>query len=142
MSSQCSRRFVQKWHRHIKYQTKSVDFLVGSTAAVVVVVVGENFATYESVHGPVNLSQEKNNKKKNLLNSCSPFPLFLLPLCPVCSNYPVDGSGGGLPAKVKKSRSNGSLKKAEARKSLSLEAAQLEIQQQQHKTLSRHVVVG
>lgn len=54
----------------------------------------------------------------------------------------MDGSGGGLPAKVKKSRSNGSLKKAEPRKSLSLEAAQLEIQQQQHKTLSRHVVVG
>ncbi|KAM7387983.1 hypothetical protein PAMP_024187 [Pampus punctatissimus] len=55
------------------------------------------------------------------------------------SNYPVDGSGGGLPPKVKKSRSslsNGSVKKVEARKTLSLEAAQLEIQQQ-HKTLSR-----
>lgn len=62
----------------------------------------------------------------------------------MCSNYPVEGSGGGLPAKVKKSKSglsNGSFKKAEARKSLSLEAAQLEIQQQQHKTLTRHVVV-
>lgn len=57
--------------------------------------------------------------------------------CKVISNYPVDGSGGGVPAKVKKSRSNGSLKKAEARKSLSLEAAQLELQQQQHKTLTR-----
>ncbi|KAM7409584.1 hypothetical protein PAMA_001191 [Pampus argenteus] len=54
-------------------------------------------------------------------------------------SYPVDGSGGGLPAKVKKSRSslsNGSIKKVEARKTLSLEAAQLEIQQQ-HKTLCR-----
>ncbi|XP_049909934.1 GRAM domain-containing protein 2B isoform X4 [Epinephelus moara] len=57
--------------------------------------------------------------------------------------YPVDSSGGGLPAKVKKSRSslsNGSIKKAESRKALSLEAAQLEIQQQ-HKTLTRQVAV-
>ncbi|XP_033478224.1 GRAM domain-containing protein 2B isoform X3 [Epinephelus lanceolatus] len=58
-------------------------------------------------------------------------------------SYPVDSSGGGLPAKVKKSRSslsNGSIKKAESRKALSLEAAQLEIQQQ-HKTLTRQVAV-
>ncbi|KAJ0032560.1 hypothetical protein NQD34_002641 [Periophthalmus magnuspinnatus] len=58
-------------------------------------------------------------------------------------SYPVEGSGGGLPAKVKKSRSslsNGSIKKVEARKALSLEAAQLEIQQQ-HKTLSRQGAV-
>lgn len=56
-------------------------------------------------------------------------------------SYPVEGSGGGPPAKVKKSRSslsNASIKKAEARKALSLEAAQLEIQQQ-HKTLTRQV---
>ncbi|XP_041791471.1 GRAM domain-containing protein 2B isoform X2 [Chelmon rostratus] len=59
------------------------------------------------------------------------------------SSYPVESSGGGLPAKVKKSRSslsNGSIKKAEARKALSLEAAQLEIQQQ-HKTLTRQVAI-
>ncbi|KAL7397722.1 hypothetical protein ABVT39_027073 [Epinephelus coioides] len=59
------------------------------------------------------------------------------------TSYPVDSSGGGLPAKVKKSRSslsNGSIKKAESRKALSLEAAQLEIQQQ-HKTLTRQVAV-
>ncbi|XP_026179118.1 GRAM domain-containing protein 2B isoform X4 [Mastacembelus armatus] len=55
------------------------------------------------------------------------------------SSYPVESSGGGLPAKVKKSRSslsNGSIKKSETRKSLSLEAAQLE-GQHQHKTLIR-----
>lgn len=61
------------------------------------------------------------------------------------SNYPVESSGGGLPAKVKKSRSslsNGSIKKAETRKALSLEAAQLQIQQQQqHKALARQVAV-
>ncbi|XP_017269070.1 GRAM domain-containing protein 2B isoform X2 [Kryptolebias marmoratus] len=60
------------------------------------------------------------------------------------SSYPVEGGGGGgLPAKSKKSRSslsNGSVKKVEARKALSLEAAQLEIQQQ-HKTLTRQVAV-
>ncbi|XP_070765506.1 GRAM domain-containing protein 2B isoform X2 [Enoplosus armatus] len=59
------------------------------------------------------------------------------------SSYPVESSGGGLPAKLKKSRSslsNGSVKKAESRKALSLEAAQLEIQQQ-HKTLTRQVAV-
>lgn len=59
----------------------------------------------------------------------------------VSCSYPVEGSGGGPPAKVKKSRSslsNASIKKAEARKALSLEAAQLEIQQQ-HKTLTRQV---
>ncbi|XP_061594484.1 GRAM domain-containing protein 2B isoform X2 [Cololabis saira] len=59
------------------------------------------------------------------------------------SSYPVDGSGGGLPAKVKKSRSslsNGSIKKAETRKALSLDTAQLEIQQS-HKTLTRQVSV-
>lgn len=60
------------------------------------------------------------------------------------SSYPVEsGGGGGLPAKVKKSRSslsNASVKKVETRKALSLEAAQLEIQQQ-HKTLTRQVVV-
>ncbi|KAM8888579.1 GRAM domain-containing protein 2B isoform 1-T1 [Synchiropus picturatus] len=60
------------------------------------------------------------------------------------SNYPVESSGGGLPAKVKKSRSslsNGSIKKVESRKALSLEAAQHEIQQQQqqHKPLTRQV---
>ncbi|XP_070765507.1 GRAM domain-containing protein 2B isoform X3 [Enoplosus armatus] len=59
------------------------------------------------------------------------------------TSYPVESSGGGLPAKLKKSRSslsNGSVKKAESRKALSLEAAQLEIQQQ-HKTLTRQVAV-
>ncbi|XP_008290427.1 GRAM domain-containing protein 3 isoform X4 [Stegastes partitus] len=58
-------------------------------------------------------------------------------------SYPVESSGGGLPAKVKKSRSslsNGTIKKVEARKALSLEAAQLEIQQQ-HKTLTRQVAI-
>ncbi|KAG7217468.1 hypothetical protein INR49_021470 [Caranx melampygus] len=61
----------------------------------------------------------------------------------VGSNYPVDGSGGGLPEKVKKSRSslsNGTIKKVETRKALSLEAAQIEIQQQ-HKTLTRQVAI-
>ncbi|XP_047443262.1 GRAM domain-containing protein 2B isoform X2 [Mugil cephalus] len=60
------------------------------------------------------------------------------------SSYPVESSGGGLPAKVKKSRSslsNGSFKKADTRKTLSLEAAQLEIQQQ-HKTLTRQVAIS
>ncbi|XP_074490692.1 GRAM domain-containing protein 2B isoform X2 [Sebastes fasciatus] len=59
------------------------------------------------------------------------------------SSYPVESSGGGLPAKVKKSRSsssNGSVKKVETRKALSLEAAQLEIQKQ-HKTITRQVSV-
>ncbi|XP_023282307.1 GRAM domain-containing protein 2B-like isoform X2 [Seriola lalandi dorsalis] len=59
------------------------------------------------------------------------------------SSYPVDSSGGGLPEKVKKSRSslsNGSIKKVETRKALSLEAAQIEIQQQ-HKTLTRQVAI-
>ncbi|KAF6725151.1 GRAM domain-containing protein 3 [Oryzias melastigma] len=59
------------------------------------------------------------------------------------SNYPVESSGGGLPAKSKKSKSsqsNASIKKVEARKALSLEAAQLEIQQE-HKTLTRQVAV-
>ncbi|XP_026201799.1 GRAM domain-containing protein 2B isoform X2 [Anabas testudineus] len=58
-------------------------------------------------------------------------------------SYPVESSGVGLPAKVKKSRSslsNGSIKKLETRKALSLEAAQLEIQQQ-HKTLNRQVAI-
>ncbi|CAJ1060798.1 GRAM domain-containing protein 2B isoform X2 [Xyrichtys novacula] len=58
-------------------------------------------------------------------------------------SYPVESSGGGLPAKVKKSKStlsNGSVKKVETRKALSLDAAQLEIQQQ-HKTLTRQVAV-
>ncbi|XP_042371660.1 GRAM domain-containing protein 2B isoform X5 [Plectropomus leopardus] len=60
------------------------------------------------------------------------------------TSYPVESSGGGLPAKVKKSRSslsNGSIKKVESRKALSLEAAQLEIQQQ-HKTLTRQVAIS
>ncbi|XP_040896678.1 GRAM domain-containing protein 2B isoform X2 [Toxotes jaculatrix] len=59
------------------------------------------------------------------------------------SNYPVETSGGGLPAKVKKSRSslsNGSIKKVETRKALSLDTAQIEIQQQ-HKTLTRQVAI-
>ncbi|XP_004562066.3 GRAM domain-containing protein 2B [Maylandia zebra] len=58
-------------------------------------------------------------------------------------SYPVESSSGGLPAKVRKSRStlsNGSIKKVDARKALSLEAAQLEIQQQ-HKTLTRQAPV-
>uniref|UniRef100_H3CXI8 Si:zfos-943e10.1 n=1 Tax=Tetraodon nigroviridis TaxID=99883 RepID=H3CXI8_TETNG len=56
-------------------------------------------------------------------------------------SYPVESSGGGLPAKAKKSRiSNGSIKKLEARKALSLEAAQLEIQEQ-HKTLTRQAAI-
>uniref|UniRef100_A0A1A8FRL1 Wu:fi13g07 n=1 Tax=Nothobranchius korthausae TaxID=1143690 RepID=A0A1A8FRL1_9TELE len=60
------------------------------------------------------------------------------------SSYPVESGGGGLPAKAKKSRSvlsNGSVKKVEARKALSLEAAQIEIQQQ-HKTLTRQVAIS
>ncbi|XP_037626236.1 GRAM domain-containing protein 2B isoform X4 [Sebastes umbrosus] len=59
------------------------------------------------------------------------------------TSYPVESSGGGLPAKVKKSRSsssNGSVKKVETRKALSLEAAQLEIQKQ-HKTITRQVSI-
>nr|XP_057930034.1 GRAM domain-containing protein 2B isoform X3 [Doryrhamphus excisus] len=60
------------------------------------------------------------------------------------SSYPVEGGGGGgggggVPAKLKRSRSTLSkdgVKKVEARKTLSLEAAQLEIQEQ-HKTLTR-----
>lgn len=70
--------------------------------------------------------------------------VFFFPLFFISSSYPVESGGGGLPAKVKKSRSsltNGSIKKAEARKALSLEAAQLEMQQQQHKTLTRQVAV-
>ncbi|CAN9500957.1 unnamed protein product [Ophioblennius macclurei] len=62
----------------------------------------------------------------------------------ITSTYPVETAGGTLPAKVKKSRSsfsNGSFKKVEARKALSLEAAQLQLQQQQHKTLSRQASV-
>ncbi|XP_054608234.2 GRAM domain-containing protein 2B isoform X4 [Nothobranchius furzeri] len=58
-------------------------------------------------------------------------------------SYPLESGGGGLPAKAKKSRSvlsNGSVKKVEARKALSLEAAQIEIQQQ-HKTLTRQVAI-
>ncbi|KAM8874273.1 GRAM domain-containing protein 2B isoform 2-T2 [Spinachia spinachia] len=57
------------------------------------------------------------------------------------SSYPVDGSVGVLPVKVKKSRSgfgNGSIRKAEARKALSLEAAQLELQR---KTITRQEAV-
>ncbi|XP_041862327.1 GRAM domain-containing protein 2B isoform X2 [Melanotaenia boesemani] len=57
-------------------------------------------------------------------------------------SYPVESSGGGLPAKTKKSRSSlshGGNKKVET-KALSLEAAQLEIQQQR-KTLTRQVAV-
>ncbi|KAF7202484.1 GRAM domain-containing protein 2B isoform X3 [Nothobranchius furzeri] len=59
-------------------------------------------------------------------------------------SYPLESGGGGLPAKAKKSRSvlsNGSVKKVEARKALSLEAAQIEIQQQ-HKTLTRQVAIS
>nr|XP_046247030.1 GRAM domain-containing protein 2B isoform X3 [Scatophagus argus] len=58
------------------------------------------------------------------------------------SSYPVESSGGGLPAKVKKSRSSlgKSSIKVETRKALSLEAAQLEIQQQ-HKTLTRQTAI-
>ncbi|XP_023195776.1 GRAM domain-containing protein 2B-like isoform X1 [Xiphophorus maculatus] len=58
------------------------------------------------------------------------------------SSYPVES--GGLPAKAKKSRnsqSNGAIKKTEAKKALSLETAQLELQQQQHKTLHRQIAV-
>ncbi|XP_033937122.1 GRAM domain-containing protein 2B isoform X3 [Pseudochaenichthys georgianus] len=58
-------------------------------------------------------------------------------------SYPVESSGGGLPAKLKKSKSsssNGSIKKAESRKALSLEAAELEVQQQ-HKTLTRQEAI-
>ncbi|XP_061681175.1 GRAM domain-containing protein 2B isoform X5 [Syngnathoides biaculeatus] len=58
-------------------------------------------------------------------------------------SYPVESSGGGVPAKLKKSRSTSSkdsVKKAEARKTLSLEAAQLEIQEQ-HKTLTRQLAI-
>ncbi|XP_047229947.1 GRAM domain-containing protein 2B isoform X2 [Girardinichthys multiradiatus] len=56
-------------------------------------------------------------------------------------SYPVEN--GGLPAKAKKSRnsqSNGSVKKTEMRKALSLEAAQLELQQQ-HRTFTRQAAV-
>ncbi|XP_038147624.1 GRAM domain-containing protein 2B isoform X3 [Cyprinodon tularosa] len=63
--------------------------------------------------------------------------------CPrdVKISYPVES--GGLPAKTKKSRSsqsNSAVKKTEARKALSLEAAQLELQQQ-HKTLTRQIAL-
>ncbi|XP_032382079.1 GRAM domain-containing protein 2B isoform X6 [Etheostoma spectabile] len=54
-------------------------------------------------------------------------------------SYPVESSGGGLPAKVKKSRSsssNGSIKKLKSRKAMSMEASQLDIQQQ-HKIITR-----
>ncbi|XP_034737532.1 GRAM domain-containing protein 2B isoform X6 [Etheostoma cragini] len=54
-------------------------------------------------------------------------------------SYPVESSGGGLPAKVKKSRSsssNGSIKKVKSRKALSMEASQLDIQEP-HKTITR-----
>uniref|UniRef100_G3P233 Si:zfos-943e10.1 n=1 Tax=Gasterosteus aculeatus aculeatus TaxID=481459 RepID=G3P233_GASAC len=57
------------------------------------------------------------------------------------NSYPVDASGDALPAKVKKSRSgfgNGSIRKVESRKALSLEAAQLELQ---HKTITRQEAV-
>ncbi|XP_034737528.1 GRAM domain-containing protein 2B isoform X2 [Etheostoma cragini] len=56
-------------------------------------------------------------------------------------SYPVESSGGGLPAKVKKSRSsssNGSIKKVKSRKALSMEASQLDIQEP-HKTITRQV---
>ncbi|XP_032382074.1 GRAM domain-containing protein 2B isoform X2 [Etheostoma spectabile] len=56
-------------------------------------------------------------------------------------SYPVESSGGGLPAKVKKSRSsssNGSIKKLKSRKAMSMEASQLDIQQQ-HKIITRQV---
>ncbi|XP_077439879.1 GRAM domain-containing protein 2B isoform X2 [Vanacampus margaritifer] len=59
------------------------------------------------------------------------------------SNYPVESSGGGVPTKLKKSRSTLSkdgAKKVEARKTVSLEATQLEIQEQ-HKTLTRQLAV-
>ncbi|XP_032382085.1 GRAM domain-containing protein 2B isoform X12 [Etheostoma spectabile] len=55
------------------------------------------------------------------------------------TSYPVESSGGGLPAKVKKSRSsssNGSIKKLKSRKAMSMEASQLDIQQQ-HKIITR-----
>lgn len=72
------------------------------------------------------------------------FVIFFPPFPPlICCSYPVESSSGGLPAKVRKSRStlsNGSIKKVDARKALSLEAAQLEIQQQ-HKTLTRQAPV-
>ncbi|XP_077463926.1 GRAM domain-containing protein 2B isoform X2 [Stigmatopora argus] len=58
-------------------------------------------------------------------------------------SYPVESSGGGVPAKVRKSRSTSgkdAVKKVEARKTLSLEAAQLEIEEQ-HKTLSRQLAI-
>ncbi|KAM9797119.1 GRAM domain-containing protein 2B isoform 1-T1 [Syngnathus typhle] len=59
------------------------------------------------------------------------------------SSYPVESGGGGVPAKVKKSRSTLSkdgIKKVEAKKVLSLETAQLELQEQ-HKTLSRQLSI-
>ncbi|XP_028443094.1 GRAM domain-containing protein 2B isoform X2 [Perca flavescens] len=58
-------------------------------------------------------------------------------------SYPVESSGGGLPAKVKKSRSsssNGSIKKVKSRKDLSMEASQLDLQQP-HKTITRQVAI-
>ncbi|XP_061539982.1 GRAM domain-containing protein 2B isoform X2 [Phycodurus eques] len=58
-------------------------------------------------------------------------------------SYPVESSGGGVSAKLKKSRSTSSkdgVKKVEARKTLSLEAAQLEIQEQ-HKSLTRQLAI-
>ncbi|XP_074490691.1 GRAM domain-containing protein 2B isoform X1 [Sebastes fasciatus] len=92
-----------------------------------------------NVEGELGLIMEKG---KGLLNRQGAVADFL------CSedqgsSYPVESSGGGLPAKVKKSRSsssNGSVKKVETRKALSLEAAQLEIQKQ-HKTITRQVSV-
>ncbi|XP_077573764.1 GRAM domain-containing protein 2B isoform X2 [Stigmatopora nigra] len=58
-------------------------------------------------------------------------------------SYPVESSGGGVPAKVRKSRSTSgkdAVKKVEARKTLSLEAAQMETEEQ-HKTLSRQLAI-
>ncbi|XP_061739311.1 GRAM domain-containing protein 2B isoform X1 [Nerophis ophidion] len=54
------------------------------------------------------------------------------------SNYPVDGSGGGVPAKLKKSRSASSkdgVKKVEPQK-MSFDVAQMEIEKP-HKTLTK-----
>lgn len=69
--------------------------------------------------------------------------LFFSFLFPMSSSYPVESNGGGVPTKVKKSRSTLSkdgVKKVEARKTLSLEAAQLQIEEQQ-KTLTRQLSV-
>ncbi|KAM4575241.1 GRAM domain-containing protein 2B isoform 1-T1 [Fundulus diaphanus] len=82
--------------------------------------------------------ENKRERLKTFLRKIDEKAIFRLKHFMKESSYPVES--GGLPAKTKKSRSSQSLKKTEARKALSLEAAQLELQQQ-HKVLTRQVAV-